>query len=91
MRIIYIYTQLTISGGADKVLTDKANYLAEHGYDITIITESQMGKPVVFPLSPKVKLIDMGIDFDKQYGHNILYRGFLYLKLIRIYKERLKK
>ena len=91
MKIVYIYSQLTISGGADRVLTDKANYLAEHGYDITIITESQMGRPVVFPLSPKVKLIDMGIDFDKQYGHNILYRGILYLRYIRMYKEKLKK
>ena len=91
MKIVYIYSQLTISGGADRVLTDKANYLTEHGYDITIITESQMGRPVVFPLSPKVKLIDMGIDFDKQYGHNIFYRGFLYLRYIRIYKEKLKK
>ena len=91
MKIVYIYSQLTISGGADRVLTDKANYLAEHDYDITIITESQMGRPVVFPLSPKVKLIDMGIDFDKQYGHNILYRGFLYLRFIHIYKEKLKK
>ena len=91
MKIVYIYSQLTISGGADRVLTDKANYLAEHGYDITIITESQMGRPIVFPLSPKVKLIDMGIDFDKQYGHNILYRGFLYLRYIRIYKKKLKK
>lgn len=91
MKIVYIYSQLTISGGADRVLTDKANYLAEHGYDITIITESQMGRPVVFPLSPKVKLIDMGIDFDKQYGHNIFYRGFLYLRYIRIYKKKLKR
>lgn len=89
--IVYIYSQLTISGGADRVLTDKANYLAEHGYDITIITESQMGRSVVFPLSPKVRLIDMGIDFDKQYGHNILYRGFLYLRYIRIYKKKLKR
>jgi len=91
MKIVYIYSQLTISGGADRVLTDKANYLAEHGYDITIITESQMGRPVVFPLSSKVKLIDIGIDFDKQYGHNILYRGILYLRYIRMYKEKLKK
>ena len=91
MKIVYIYSQLTISGGTDRVLTDKANYLAQRGYDITIITESQMGRPVVFPLSPKVKLIDMGIDFDKQYGHNILYRGILYLRYIRIYKEKLKK
>ena len=55
MKIAYLYTELTISGGTDRVLTDKANYLAEHGYDITIITESQMGRPIVFPLSPKVK------------------------------------
>lgn len=89
--IVYIYSQLTISGGTDRVLTDKANYLAEHGNDITIITESQMGRPIVFPLSPKVQLIDMGIDFDKQYGHNILYRGFLYLIYIRIYKKKLKR
>ena len=34
MKIAYIYSELTISGGADRVLTDKANYLAEHGYDI---------------------------------------------------------
>ena len=91
MKIVYIYSQLTISGGTDRVLTDKANYLAEHGYDITIITESQIGRPVVFPLSPKVKLIDMAIDFDKQYGHHFLYRGFLYLRYIRIYKNKLKK
>ena len=79
MKIAYIYTELTISGGADRVLTDKANYLAEHGYDITIITETQMGRPIVFPLSPKVKLVDMGIDFNKQYEHIFLYRGFICL------------
>lgn len=91
MKVVYTFSQLTISGGADKVLTDKANYLAEHGYDITIITESQMGRPVIFPLSPKVKLLDMGLDFDKQYGHNIFYRGVIYLKYIRLYKEKLRK
>ena len=91
MKITYIFSQLTISGGADKVLTDKANYLAEHNNDVTIITESQMGRPLIFPLSQKVKLIDIGLDFDKQYGHNILYRGILYLRYIRIYKEKLKK
>ena len=32
MKIFYLYSELTIKGGADKVLIDKANYLAEHGY-----------------------------------------------------------
>jgi glycosyltransferase involved in cell wall biosynthesis len=91
MKIAYLYTELTISGGADRVLTDKANYLAEHGYDITIITESQMGRPIVFPLSPKVKMMDMGIDFNKQYEYNFLLRSVIYLKCIQQYKVRLKE
>lgn len=89
IKIAYLYTELTISGGADRVLTDKANYLAEHGYDVTIITESQIGRPIVFPLSPKVKMVDMGIDFNKQYEHNFIYRGFIYHKCIRQYKKQL--
>lgn len=91
MKIAYLYTELTINGGADRVLTDKANYLAEHGYDITIITESQMGRPIVFPLSPKVKMVDMGIDFNKQYEYNFLLRSLIYLKCIQQYKVRLKE
>lgn len=91
MKITYIYTELTISGGADRVLTDKANYLAEHGYDITIITESQMGRPVVFPLSPKVKMVDMGIDFNKQYEYSFLLRSMIYRRCIQQYKSKLKK
>ena len=90
MKIAYLYTELTISGGADRVLTDKANYLAEHGYDVTIITESQMGRPIVFPLSSKVKLVDMGIDFNKQYEHNFLLRSLIYQKCIQQYKVKLK-
>ena len=59
--IIYIYSQLTISGGTDRILTDKANYLVNHGYNVTIITESQLGRPLVYPLSSKVKLIALFI------------------------------
>lgn len=91
MKIAYLYTELTINGGADRVLTDKANYLSEHGHDVTIITESQMERPIVFPLSPKVRLVDMGIDFNKQYEHQFLYRGYIYLKCIKQYKKKLTR
>ena len=89
--IAYIYSQLTINGGTDRILTDKANYLAEHGYEITIITESQMEKPFVYPLSRKVKLIDIGLDYDKQYNHNIIYRCILFVTYSYFYKKRLSR
>ena len=90
MKIYYVYTALTTKGGADRVLTEKANWLAEHGYEVGIITDSQMGRPPVFPLSPKVNLINLDIDFSKEYGHNLLMRTYMYYLLMSEYKRKMK-
>ena len=91
MKIFYLYTALTTRGGADRVITSKANYLSEHGYDIFIITDSQNNRPAAFQLSPKVHFIDLNINFGKEYGHNIFIRSFVFLKLMNLFKKRLKK
>ncbi len=91
MKIFYIYTALVTKGGADRVLTEKANWLAEHGYEVGIVTDTQMGRPPVFPLSPKVNLINLDIDFAKEYGHPFLMRIFLYYQLMNNYKKRMKE
>lgn len=89
MKIYYVYTALLTKGGADRVLTEKANWLAEHGYEVSIITDSQMGRPPVFHLSPKVNLINLDIDFSKEYGHNLFKRAYLYYKLMMKYKQKM--
>ena len=89
MKIFYIYTALVTKGGADRVITEKANWLAEHGYDVTIVTDTQMGRPPIFSLSEKVRLIDLAIDFSKEYGHNFFVRTILYFKLMRAYRGKL--
>lgn len=90
MKIIYIYTALTTVGGADRVLIQKANWLADHGYDVTIVTESQANKPIAFPLSEHTRHIDLGVDFDKEYGHILPIRALIYFKLMRSYRRKLK-
>ena len=90
MKIFYIYTSLRTVGGADRVITNKANWLAEHGYDITIVTDTQMGCPPVYPLSPKVRLHDLAVDFNQEYGHCIPIRIWWYFKLMWKYKKLLK-
>ena len=89
-KIMYVFSELTIKGGTDKVISDKANYLSSHGYDVTIVTEAQMGRPPIFPLLPSVKLIDIGLDFNKQYTQTFLHRAYTYMHLIHLYKKRLK-
>ena len=91
MKIMYIFSELTIKGGTDKVLSDKANYLVEHGFDVTIVTEAQMGRERVFPLSSKIKLIDIGLDFNKQYTQSFIHRAYTYFNFIHIYKKKLKE
>ena len=89
MKIFYIYTALLTKGGADRVVTEKANWLAEHGYDITIVTDTQLGREPVFSLSPKVKLYDLAIDFSQEYGHVLPLRAWWYYILMGRYKKAL--
>ncbi|BEG98795.1 glycosyltransferase family 4 protein [Bacteroides sedimenti] len=91
MRIVYLYQELAFWGGADRVITEKANYLADIcNYEVFMVTTCQ-NHPIVFPLSPNVKHIDMGINFYEQYKYPLIKRIFIYLKLIRKYRRELEK
>lgn len=90
MKIYYIYTALVTKGGADRVIAEKANWLAEQGHDIAIVTDTQLGREPAFPLSPKVRLIDLAIDFSKEYGHSFSVRIWMYYKLMHQYRKKMK-
>jgi len=63
MKIFYLMFNLCHQGGMENVLTKKVNYLSEVlGYDITIVTAHQKGRVPFFPLSPKVKTVDLGVN-----------------------------
>lgn len=92
MKIIYLYTSLTTVGGADRVIVQKANYLADTmGYEVYMITDSQKGRPMFFPLSSNVKHIDIDIDFEQQYNHGLIIRSYYYFTRMHIYKKRINK
>lgn len=90
-KIFYIYTALLTVGGADRVITNKANWLAEHGYDVSIITDTQMGRPPVYPLSSRVKLHDLAINFEREYNHCLVIRILWYFILMWKYKKAMTK
>ena len=89
MKIFYIYTAIVTKGGADRVIVEKANWLAEHGHDVAIVTDTQMGREPVFPLSSKVRLIDLAIDFSQEYGHSFPVRIYMYYKLMYVYRKKM--
>lgn len=80
MKIAYYLPSLQAPGGIERIITFKANYLAEHfeGYEITIITSEQMGKAPHFPLSSKVRHIDLGVSFDLPYTQSVVSKVMKY-------------
>ena len=90
-KIVYCVPSLYIPGGVERVLTLKANYFAEHyGYDITIITTDGRDKPYAFPLSEKVNVINLDINFNELWNCSFVKKIYLYLKKQHVYKKKLK-
>lgn len=89
-KIVYCTPSLYMAGGVERVLTLKANYFADnYGYDVTIITTDGEDKNCFFPLSDKVKVINLGIHFEDMWHRSFLKRLFMYLPKERQFKKLL--
>lgn len=75
MKIAYCIPSTYNSGGMERVLTQKANYLADTvGWEVVIITTSQKGRPPFYNISPKIKTIDLDIDYENIMRQPLLQR-----------------
>jgi len=91
-KIVYLTPALYMAGGVERVLTLKANYFAEHfDYDITIILTDGQGKPLFYPLSDKVKIINLDINFEQLWTCSFVKKVFVYLKKQCQYKKRVRE
>ena len=89
-KIVYCTPALYMAGGVERVLTLKANYFAEHfGYDITIILTEGKDKPLFYPLSDKIKVINLDINFEELWTCSFVKKAIVYLKKQRIFKKKL--
>ena len=76
MKIIYCINGTYNSGGMERILMNKANYLTDVlGYEVCIVTTEQKNRTNFFTFSPKVNFYDLGINYDKD--KNIFFRYFL--------------
>lgn len=90
LKIVYVTPALYMAGGVERVLTLKANYFAEnYGYDITIILTEGKDKPLFYPLSDKIKVLNLGIGFEELWTFSFVKKVFVYLKKQRHYKKAL--
>lgn len=91
MKIVYIYDAIARIGGTEKILVDKMNFLADnYNQEVHLITTIQGNHPIVFPLSKKVKHINLYVKFHTLYQYSLLKRVYIGWKMNRLLKQKLK-
>jgi glycosyltransferase involved in cell wall biosynthesis len=92
-KVVYLLPGgLFNSGGMERAITIKANYLAEiQAYDVSIVTTEQIGRPVFYPLSEKVHLYHLDIGIHENFGKESYLQKVIsrYFKT-KEYKRKLK-
>lgn len=95
MRLLYCIPKLYNAAGMERVLTEKVNYLVDRmGYAVTLLTTevAPQGMPeVYFPLSPKVEVVHLHLDYDAEFLSPLPKKLMAHYRKNAIYKRALKQ
>ncbi|MCS4226496.1 glycosyltransferase family 4 protein [Sphingobacterium sp. BIGb0165] len=91
MKIVYSILGTYNAGGMERVLANKANYLAAKGHELVIITTDQKGRGPNFPLHPAIRQIDLGINYTDDQHLGLLRKIWSFKKRQRLHYKKLQK
>ena len=93
MNILYCIPHLYNSGGMERVLTQKLNWLAAHtDHTYTVITTEPAPegmKDTCFPLDERVQVVALNIDFNADYRKPLWAKWLHHMRRMRMYKRAL--
>lgn len=78
MKVIYTIAGMYRPAGMERILADKAGYLARNGYDVLIVTTEQKGRPDVFPLERGIRRTDIAVGYEDNNGGSFLSKVIRY-------------
>lgn len=91
MKIIFLIKSFAMKAGVERLMSDKMNYMAEYGYDVTLVTYEQGNHSIPFPLHRNIKHIDLNTRFFTLKKYSLPRRYIEILCMQRKFKNRLQK
>ena len=91
MKLILCIHSTYNPGGMERVLLNKVRYLVEEkGWDVTVVTTDQHGRPSFYPFPEGVRMIDLGVNYSDDNGRPFMQKLLGYLRRRQVHKKRLK-
>ncbi len=95
-HIVYCIGELQVVGGIGRIISQKANWLAQHGYRVTILTTELKGVNSFYHLDESIVVIPLEINYLTVYDNRrtplgILKSGYDRYKKAKRHKRLLEK
>ena len=90
MRLLIIHRSFALVGGAERVITDKANYLAKEGHQIMLVSYEQGQHPLPYELHPSVQNKDLDCRFFTLSKYSAPMHLYHFFRLKRRFRENLR-
>lgn len=90
MRIMFIIRSLANAHGVERTFIDKANYLAEHGHDVMMVTYEQGLHEYAYPVSSSVKRIDLDCRYFTIFKYSMPRRILEAYKIKKRFKKKIR-
>lgn len=91
MKIVYCVPSMYRLGGVERIVAKKASLLAKRGFDVSIITTDQGERPCYFEIDDKVRLYDLGINYEKNSKRSFLSKLYHFFYNKYLHKKRLSR
>lgn len=89
MKIVYNIAGTFRSGGMERVLANKANWLASNGHEVIIVTTDQNYRPNFFSLNKKIQSYNLDINYESNNGKSFFNKLIHYPLKQKKHKKRL--
>jgi glycosyltransferase involved in cell wall biosynthesis len=92
MKLLYCIPALHNTGGMERVMSIKANFLADlTDYEIYIVTtDHRLNQELSYPLNPRIKVIHLDLDFEAHFKSTLISKTISHHRKLWSYKKQLK-
>lgn len=90
MRILIMHRSFALVGGAERVITDKANFLANAGHQLLLVSYEQGQHPLPYELHPSVGYKDLDCRFFTLSKYSLPLHVYHFFRLRNKFRKALR-
>lgn len=90
MKILIMHRSYALVGGAERVITDKANFLANAGHQLLLVSYEQGQHPLPYELHPSVGYKDLDCRFFTLSKYSLSLHIYHFLRLRNKFRKALR-